>query len=179
MNFVKVQHPHHPLAEKCETLYLSAFPDYERKPINFLYLHQVEGQSDMFAVQNDKQEFIGLVITIFDQYTVILEYLAVDPEHRNQNYGSQILNLLSQHYPQHQIFLEIERVHVEAKDKEIRQKRRAFYERNGFHFLNQSINFFTTTLDLMSNRESFSYDAYIQPYIHTYGPNITNDIYFI
>ena len=183
MEFIKVEHPHHVLAEKCEKLYLTAFPDYERKPIDLLYLHQTNRQSDMFAVVNDTQEFIGLVVTIHTSNTVVLEYLAVDPNQRNQNYGSKILQNLSAQYPDHHIFLEIEPINEGQAGDILRQRRRQFYERNGYHFLDQQVNYFTTQLELMSNQiqhhDQFIFEDYIQPYIDVYGNNVTNDVYLI
>lgn len=54
-----------------------------------------------------------------------LEHLCVDPVYRQRGYGSQILDLLKARGKQ--IILEIEPV-VDT----VTQKRRAFYERNGF-----------------------------------------------
>lgn len=60
-------------------------------------------------------------------------YLAVDQAVRSGGYGREILQNISQTYPEQTIVLDIEALDSSAENAEQRQKRREFYVRNGFH----------------------------------------------
>ncbi|WP_273477937.1 GNAT family N-acetyltransferase [Ignavigranum ruoffiae] len=162
-----------------EALYLSAFPIEERKPIPMLYQHQASGHSEIYIIRNQDNVFMGLMVTLFNHETLILEYLAIDPNYRGQNIGGWAITWLQASFPNHQIVLEIEQTLIQSPDWQIRQRRREFYERHQFYFCDQTIQYFDTRLELMSNQPIIHYQQYIQPYQSVYGQDIGQKIYYL
>ncbi|WP_124059085.1 GNAT family N-acetyltransferase [Vaginisenegalia massiliensis] len=177
--FERVADQGHPLASAVEQLYLDAFPLEERKPIQDLYAHQVGQASDVWAVNNEVGDFIGLAVTLLSEQLVLIEYLAVNPAMRNNQYGAKILAHMSQLYPDKPLFLEIEPTQDLVDQNDIRWRRRRFYERNGYKFINQTIRYFDIELELMSTHDWVDEASYLKPYQLTYGANIRDQIYYL
>lgn len=176
MEFIQIKEPRHSLAASMESLYLEAFPNEERKPIIQLYRHQETEHSKVFAVKDKDIGFIGMVVIIYDSQIMVIEYLATLARVRGQNYGGKILKKLRQAYPNHHMILEIEATEVDSVEKDLRMRRRKFYERNNFRFYHQTISYFGVPLELMGTRDSVAYEDYIQPYQLTYGQKVKHDI---
>lgn len=165
--------------QEFEALYLSSFPKEERKSILSLYQHVREGHSQLYLIFDQTNEFAGLMETIFDQHLIVIEYLAIHPRKRQQQLGSKALHWLKGQYPHHNIVVEIEETLVESPDQILRLKRRNFYLKHNFHFINQTIQFFDIRLELMATNPQFTYQDYINPYLQAYGPDIPKKIYYL
>ena len=113
------------LKKDIEKLYLESFPEEERFPFWILDECSKEDNSDLIAILDDDR-FIGMCYLVNCNNAYYLMYLAVEPELRNQNYGSEILNDLKEKYKT--IFLSIDEP---IDDLSIRRKN--FYLRNGFY----------------------------------------------
>ena len=114
---------------KFTALYRKAFPRAERIPVRFLMDKDVDS---MLNACYDGEVFCGFYSTLtFGNITHIL-FLAVDDALRGQGYGSALLALVSSHYPQNRIILDIEAEDSTAPNSEQRIRRKAFYERNGY-----------------------------------------------
>ena len=82
---------------KIEELYLNSFPKEERFPFWILEECSKENNSDLYGIiDNDK--LIGMCYLVNCSNAYYLMYLAVEPNLRNQNYGSRILMDLKEKY---------------------------------------------------------------------------------
>ena len=114
---------------KIEKLYLESFPEEERFPFWILEECSKEDNSDLLAIL-DNDRFIGMCYLVNCNNAYYLMYLAVEPELRNQNYGSRILADLKEKYKT--LFLS-----VDEPIDDISIRRKNFYLRNGFYDTNK------------------------------------------
>lgn len=87
----------------------------------------------------DDDIFVGLTIYFESAKTVYLAYLAIDPSLRGKGYGSKVLQMLEQMYPDKQIVLDIEPLDPQADNYHQRVSRLKFYQRNGWHRTHQML----------------------------------------
>ena len=121
--------------EQIKQLYQTAFPVNEQIPWDDLVRLIGEMHLDFTAYSED-DNFIGCTIvyprTSFNWYW----YFAVRPELRGQGIGQQILTTLLEKYKGQSCVLDMESPRQECDNKEQRQRRHAFYLRNGFRDTN-------------------------------------------
>lgn len=126
--------------KQIKQLYNSAFPRNERAPLSFLFHRTGNGRDSFYAVE-DNEEFVGLVYTIGIEKLVYVFFLAVVEDKRGNGYGSRILQIVKNLYPDCVITLAIEDTSDScAENFEQRIKRLKFYESNGFKQLHIKIN---------------------------------------
>ena len=117
--------------EQIKHLYQTAFPENEQIPWDELVRLIGEMHLD-FTAYYGEDNFIGFTIvyprTSFNWYW----YFAVRPELRGQGKGQQILTALLEKYKGQSYVLDMESPRQECNNKEQRQRRHAFYLRNGF-----------------------------------------------
>lgn len=122
------------------TYYLAIFPDDERKTLELLQSSYEKHYTRIIEILY-KNEIIGFMILnkIKDTGYAVLDYFAILPEYRNNKFGTKALQmLLEQEKESRGIFIEIEKVGL-GKDTEenlLREKRKNFYENEGFRKLN-------------------------------------------
>lgn len=117
------------IAAKAKALYFSAFPKEERIP--WLILWQNTRRKDVaFTAYLDGQLFCGFTIAVRLEDLYYVLYFAVDEALRGKGYGSQILGQLQAEYGT--LGLNIEPLDPTAENYAQRQKRFAFYQKNGF-----------------------------------------------
>ena len=117
-----------PDQKKTQDLFETAFPEEERPPFAMM----LSWKHDEFYGVYKANEFVGLVDLILYKDLVYVFFLAVAEEKRNQGIGSQILSDLKGRYPNRRLFLLADEVDPKYADNEIRARRIAFYNRNGF-----------------------------------------------
>ncbi|MFR9649786.1 MAG: GNAT family N-acetyltransferase [Rikenellaceae bacterium] len=114
-----------PLFPFCWELYLAAFPENERRGLDY---HTETMNRELFHcdVVLDSDEPIGILFWWDLSDFIFVEHLATTPAVRGKGYGNQILNELiaSSNRP---ILLE-----VEHPEDELSRRRIGFYERMGF-----------------------------------------------
>lgn len=120
--------------------YLKIFPRKERKPIELIQSSYEKQYTKIIEILY-KDELVGFMILnrIKDKGYAVLDYLAILPQYRNNNFGTQALKiLLEQEKENRGIFIEIEKVGLGKDEKENlqREKRKKFYEKLGFKKLN-------------------------------------------
>ena len=114
---------------KFKALYRRAFPRAERVPVRFLMSKK---SNETLNACYDGDLFCGFYSTLtFGDITHIL-FFAIDDTLRGCGYGSTLLELISCHYPQNRIILDIEAEDSTAPNNEQRIRRKAFYEKNGY-----------------------------------------------
>ena len=119
-----------PLLGEMMALYTRAFPANERRPLGVL-LRDGTGAAEVLAVLKG-DDFIGLAILLTWQDITHILYFAVLEELRGRGYGGEILRLIRDAHPNHRVIADLEAPFDEAPNLPERQRRMAFYERNGF-----------------------------------------------
>ena len=121
--------------EQIKQLYQTAFPENEQIPWDNLVRLIGEMHLD-FTAYYEGDGLIGFTIVYprpsFNWYW----YFAVRPELRGQGRGQQILTSLLEKYKGKALVLDMESPRQECDNKEQRQRRHAFYLRNGFRDTN-------------------------------------------
>lgn len=120
--------------------YLEIFPEDERKPLKLIQSSYDKQYTNIIEILY-KNKMVGFMLLnrVKDKGYVVLDYLAILPQYRNNKFGTRALQiLLEQERETKGIFIEIEKVGL-GKDTEenlLREKRRNFYEKVGFKKLN-------------------------------------------
>ena len=115
-------------------LLAEAFPPAELIPewvMNALALRR----SFDFTAYFDPEEpsgFCGVTFTIHSDDLLFVVFLATNPALRSRGYGTRILDQLKERFPGFAIALEIEPMTTDASNFHQRERRLAFYQRNGF-----------------------------------------------
>lgn len=91
-------------------------------------------QSDSFDfwALTDQDQFVGFMVVMTYQTLSYLFFLAIEPALRSRGYGSCALEALRQRYPAHTQVVDFEMLDPHAANSRQREKRRAFYARNGY-----------------------------------------------
>lgn len=138
-----------PFLPQVQALYESAFPENERIPIKQLLDNKIKrefwaffdgtrrenhgekGDSEIAAFHT----FCGFSNSISYGDITNIVYFAVVPELRSRGYGSQILQAIREKHPDSRIVvdIEVEEDSKDAEELERRNRRRKFYQRNGFN----------------------------------------------
>ena len=144
-----------------EHLYLKAFPEIERHPVDELFEACDTGKCEWLTFK-DGDTFIAMAYMIISDGIAFLLYLAVEDDQRNKGYGARILSELSGLYDGMEVILLIESLHEECDNMDIRIRRKGFYLRNGF----QDTKFIQSTCegaaiyDILSTNPDFSKDRW-------------------
>ena len=142
-------------------LYKAAFPKCEQAPLFFLF-HKIREKSNTFYAVIDEKDFIGLVYTIQNKEMVYVFYLAITEEKRGNGYGSKVLSLVKDMYPDSLIILAIEdTADKNADNYEQRIKRLGFYERNGFNQLNIRVNEAGVIYELLGTKKGITQSDFL------------------
>lgn len=119
-------------------LYMKAFPEWERFSMFSLLAMSLHRNVKFHAIYDDGK-FCGITYYAENDNTVYLTYLAVSEKLRGQGYGSKILTMLEDNFPDKQIVIDIEPVTKKVKNYKQRVSRLKFYEKNGFHRTDQKL----------------------------------------
>jgi len=118
--------------EQIKQLYQTAFPEEEQIPWDDLTRLISEMGLD-FTAYYEGEDFIGFTIVYPRPSFSWFWYFAVREDLRGKGYGQQILPLVVGKYRGQSLVMDIESTRQESADnREIRQRRQAFYLRNGF-----------------------------------------------
>lgn len=117
-------------------LYQTAFPKDEQIPWDDL-MRLIDEMALDFTAYYEGERFIGFTIVYPRKSFNWYWYFAVPEELRGQGYGQQILTLLTERYKGQKCVLDMESPCQQLCDNlEQRQRRHAFYLRNGFRDTN-------------------------------------------
>ena len=120
-----------PYLPQVQALYESAFSANERIPMKQLLDDKIKREFWAFF---DEDSFCGFSNSISHGDITNIVYFAVVPELRCRGYGSQILQAIREKHPDSRIVvdIEVEEDSKDAEELERRNRRRDFYQRNGF-----------------------------------------------
>lgn len=154
--------------QEIEELYLSAFPECERKPFSLMVQKNETDQVDIWRLEEDGV-FCGLVITMNDQDLVLIDYLAIAPEKRGCGCGSKAIELIREVYPDRRVFLEIESTSIPADNQQQRISRKHFYLKNGLKEMGIEAKVFDTEMELLTFEKKLTFEEYWKIYANVYG----------
>ena len=140
-------------------LYQKAFPKSEKKPFWMILKMHRKGASDVWRFTRNGK-FAGLIITINGDKNVLLDYLAVDRNRRGTGIGTEILQLMRDHYAGKGVFLEIESVYEDCDNQDQRIRRKHFYEKSGMTSMDVFVWLFGVKMELMGFDCRLSYEEY-------------------
>ncbi|WP_297280726.1 GNAT family N-acetyltransferase [uncultured Anaerococcus sp.] len=145
-----------------EKLYLKSFPENERVDISKLYDLDKKGLIDIIILTQDTK-YIGLAVIYLSENINLLSYFAIDPSLRSKGLGSKSLKILKNTYKD--LIIEIESTDFKgADDFALRNRRKAFYIRNGFKIIDQKVDYFGIEMELMATTKDAGIEAYFQTY---------------
>lgn len=151
-----------------ESLYMSAFPENERKKFSTIIEMRNRCICNLHTIWNDDQR-AGLAFVIKIGSAVLLDYLAIDPETRGKGIGSQVLKALCGEYESCDFYIEIEDPEAKCDNREERTARRAFYLKNGFVETGDRIRLFGIRMNILSYNAAAPFDGLDAIYREIYG----------
>jgi len=175
MKLIQTDETRKELTEQIKALYIQAFPESERKPYALMEEKQREGKMQIWAiVEEEKQEFCGLAITILYKEMVLLDYFAIQPEKRGSGVGSEVFHILKEMYADKCFFLEIESTNenIEKLSKaeyQMRRRRKQFYYNNGMKDTGIEVVLFGTQMEILTAGRTVDYEEYHRLYQDTFG----------
>lgn len=167
------------LLDKIQSLYIEAFPKEERKPFSLLLQTRDKGQSEILAIENEHNDFLGLAITAKHKDMVLLDYFAISSHQRSSGIGSKAFQNIKQRYKDKRFFLEIERVDIDADNKIQRQKRKSFYLKNGMQNVPFMVDLMGTEMEILADNCQLEYKDYFNLYHTLFGNHISQHIHLV
>ncbi len=132
------------------------FPKEELIPMWIIQLITLKKGYD-FKVYYDSDLFVGIIFTIESDETIFVFYIAVNDQIHSKGYGSKLLQVLFNQYPNKPITLFIETMDDKnVSNYEQRVRRLAFYERNGFTHTGIKAGYKTPFVDILSTNKNYN-----------------------
>ena len=149
-------------------LYQKAFPKEEKKPFRMILKMYRKGASHVWRFTREGK-FAGLIITINGPEHILLDYLAVEESQRGIGIGTEILQLMRNHYADKGVFLEIESVYEDCDNQEQRIRRKHFYEKCGLISMEEFVWLFGVKMELISFGCHLTFEEYRNFYRDNYN----------
>lgn len=185
MKLVQIDETQKELSKQVKALYKEAFPKEERKPYQLMEEKQREGKMQIWAiVEEEKQDFCGLAITILYKNLVLLDYFAICLEKRGNGIGSKVLAILKEKYRNRCLFLEIESTgeyagSLSIEEQQVRRKRKSFYHQNGIKDTGLEVVLFGVPMEVLSTGKGIDFEEYLELYVDTFGKKIADKIVYV
>lgn len=114
-------------------IYECAFPANERHPLEVITARVAAGHNQLYIAHNENEVvFMALLWPLKNTHFILLDYMATNAASRGQNIGSRFLQYLHTIAQEQDTYYIIESEHPGYGDnKEERQRRIAFYKKNG------------------------------------------------
>lgn len=119
-----------PILNKIKALYISSFPEEERRPWQSI-LEMISNASPFFflkAIIGENEEFLGFYSSWNLPGVLYIEHFAVEPEYRSTGIGSSVITDIVAGAGLRSVVVEVE---LPGSTPEA-DRRIGFYERNGF-----------------------------------------------
>lgn len=129
-------------------LYDGSFPDNERIPWGKLVSTLDDSRIMMVYYADDVPA--GMSFVYIHESVVYLGYLAVEEKMRSKGYGTEILHMILDAYPESKIVVDIETVTEDSGNYKERRKRKDFYLRCGFKETGTAYSFYHVDYELLS-----------------------------
>lgn len=145
--------------DRIKSLYLSAFPMEERAPFTVL-MRRTKSESVHFLAFYAGEQFCGFAYLMLGEQLASLMYLAVEESLRSCGYGTTMLDSIRSYCGDRTIVVDIEQVVPGAENSNLRERRRGFYLRNGFHAPGCGYSLRKVDYEILVSGGAFSPEAY-------------------
>lgn len=163
--------------QQIEALYMRAFPAAERKPFSMILRTRRRGNAEILTIEAADGIFAGEAITVQCGSLVLVDYFAVSEEKRGCGVGSAALQLLRERYADKTVFLEIESTKEEnAPNRAQREKRKAFYLRNGLSCMPFRVVEFGVEMEILTFSGEVTFDDLHRLYKSVFGRAVAANI---
>ncbi len=159
-----------------ENLYQNAFPETERKPFEMILELEKQGKSDVFSIDNENNQFLGLAITLYDDNVIILDYFAINPEYRGKGIGGKAIDILKNKFKDKKFLLEIETTDIISADIQNRIRRKNFYLRHGLKAMPYKVNLLGEIMEIMTFNCEVTFEEYHSVFENSLPQNICEKI---
>ena len=156
------------------TLYISAFPEIERKPFSLILKKRASGCADILCITDEDGRFVGEAIVLRAGQLALIDYFAVDPECRNRGIGSAALELLREKYNGMNLILEIEAADIPCENVDQRIKRRNFYLRNSLTPMDYRVEIKGEEMEVLTFSDPVFFDDYFKIYESIFGGEVSH-----
>ena len=112
-------------------IYFDAFPKKERMPFPMMVAMSKLWHTQFWGFY-DGDALCGFVYLASSRKIVFIMYFAVCGSLRRKGYGSAVLREIKSRYPDKKIIVSIEPCGDGASDLTLRERRKAFYRKNGY-----------------------------------------------
>lgn len=119
-----------PMLERVKGLYMTAFPEEERRPWENI-VEMIENNSPFFRLRTiigEESDFLGFITQWSLPATQYIEHFAIDPVRRSLGVGSEVISSIVAEAGDEPVVLEVEL----PESNPDATKRIEFYRRNGF-----------------------------------------------
>lgn len=138
-------------------LYLKAFPENERMPVEMFTKKILEYKAKLLGIY-DKDLWVGFCYVVEYKEITYLFFFAIDDKYRSKGYGSKTLELLLKRYPN--LLLLIEEVDPKYDNYNQRVNRLNFYLHNGLHKANYLVDEAGVIYEMLTSSNEY-YQEYI------------------
>lgn len=111
-------------------LYKRSFPENERRDLTPILKDESDDDELLGLIDND--EVLGFVVLLNHNDIAHIIYFAIEEKYRDHGYGSKIIQMIKERYPDKRILADVEEPEEDCDNIEQRIKRINFYLRNGF-----------------------------------------------
>ena len=146
-----------PDRELLDNMYAEAFPANEWQPgcvKDELNVSSTVWKAEEWLIMDGDTPIGPLSAIHTDKYAYLL-YLAVSPRFQGKGYGSRVLTLFKNMYPDHIRFFDLEVPDESAANAAQRTARIRFYERNGYHLVDFEFEYHGVKLVVMTDSDEF------------------------
>lgn len=155
--------------EQIRLLYESSFPPDERMPFERILQKRDSGVMRLVSVEDENGEFLGFANMTLCLDVLALNYLAILPEKQGRGYGTAVIRLLRERYPDRSVVVDIEDDAVASDNPEQRTRRRAFYERLGFSAMPFRLTIFGVPSIIMSSGRQYTFEEYTEIFAQVFS----------
>lgn len=141
-------------------IYFSAFEKKERMPFTLMMSMSILWNTEFLAFY-DNEILCGFIYLATIGRQSFVMFFAVDESLRGKGYGSEILDIVSKRHKNNKIILSIEPLDTNAKDYEMRVRRKGFYLRAGFVDSNYYMKLNGVTQEVLVKNGQFNKNAFI------------------
>ena len=159
-----------------ENLYLNAFPETERKPFEMILELEKHGKSNVFSIEDESHQFLGLAITLYDDNVVILDYFAINPTCRGKGIGGKAIDILKNKYKDKKFLLEIETTETISVNIQNRIRRKNFYLKHGLKTMPYKVNLLGEIMEIMTFNCEVTFEEYHSVFENSLPKNICDKI---
>lgn len=153
-------------SREVKRLYREAFLPEERCPFLRLLLLNIFSANVSLRGYWREREFCGFTLSVCSDKYLYINYIAVSPELRSEGVGTAILRLLAGANPEKAMLVEVLSPPEGSDGWEQRNRRMAFYRRNGFFDLGRTISGKGGDYVLLSTDAVYDREAYWRIFDH-------------